>query len=174
MTDRTQVFASSHLDGDATAGMTQVYQEGIIGGVIGAATLALWFFIVDSIQGRPFYTPTVLGEVLFHAGHFDAQPTPASFNSVLVVTWLHGLIFCVMGGIASRLLAVAERRPNFGFGILLLFVIFECGFIFAAMTLAYPVLRALDWSEVLIGNLLAAATMALYFRQRHPRLRIAP
>ena len=34
--------------------IARIYQEGIIAGVIGAATIAVWFFVIDSLSGRPF------------------------------------------------------------------------------------------------------------------------
>jgi hypothetical protein len=57
---------------------------------------------------------------------------------------------------------------------LLLFVIFEFGFIAAALLIAEPILRALTWPAVLVGNLLAAGAMTVYFWRHHPTLRIAP
>jgi hypothetical protein len=35
-------------------------REGIITGFIGATAIAIWFLIVDTISGRPFYTPILL------------------------------------------------------------------------------------------------------------------
>ena len=40
-------------------------REGTIAGIIGASSVALWFLMVDSIAGRPFFTPAVLGASLF-------------------------------------------------------------------------------------------------------------
>ncbi len=152
------------------------YLEGIIAGTIGAATIAIWFFILDTIKGRPFYTPSVLGTVLFRPGTRFALPEPMSisFEVVLVYTWVHWLLFCVIGGAASLLIRAAEQRPNLGFGILLLFVIFEFGFLVGAMLFADAILRALAWQEILLGNLLAALTMTAYFWRRHPHLTILP
>ena len=93
---------------------------------------------------------------------------------VVLYTWVHGLVFCVIGGIAARLLSVAERRPNAGFGILLLFVVFEFGFLVLTLLFAEPVLHALTWLAILVGNLLAAAAMGAYFWRRHPDLQISP
>jgi hypothetical protein len=93
---------------------------------------------------------------------------------VVVYTWVHGLAFCVIGGLASRLLALAERNVNFGFGIVLFFVIFEFGFVAAAFLFAEPILHALTWPAVLMGNLLAAAAMGLYFWRHHLNLSIEP
>jgi hypothetical protein len=155
---------------------TNLYQEGIIGGLVGAVTIAVWFLIVDSIAGRPFYTPTVLGTALFGRGEGLAAPEtlPVSLEMVLMFTWVHGLAFAAIGGIVAWLLSLAERNPSIGFGFLILFVILEFGFLVVAMIFAEPVLRALAWPAVVVANLLAAAAMAGYFRLRHPNLMIRP
>jgi hypothetical protein len=154
----------------------RVYQEGIIAGIIGAATVAAWFLVVDVINGRPLYTPTVLGTALFRrgAGLGSVETLPVSMEMVLMFTWVHGLAFAAIGGVVSRLLGMAERNPSIGFGILLLFVVFEFGFTIAAMLFAAPILKVLTWPSVLVANLLAAATMAAYFWLRHPKLRVDP
>lgn len=152
------------------------YAEGIAAGVIGAVTVAVWFLVLDALDGRPLYTPTVLGAVLFHRGEGLMTPesmTP-SIELTLLYTWVHGLAFCVIGGLASKLLTVAERIPNVGFGILLLFVVFEFGFTVAAFIFAEPILHALAWPAILVGNLLAAVAMGGYFWRRHPNLTIRP
>lgn len=152
-----------------------VYVEGVVAGLIGAATIALWFFILDLYNGRPFYTPNVLGAAMSLSGAVrDSATVPISMELVLFYSWIHALVFCVIGGVAAKLLSLAERDLHFGFGILLLFVIFEFGFVAAAMIFAEPILRALAWPAVLVGNLLAAAAMALYFWRHHPKLRISP
>jgi hypothetical protein len=154
----------------------RLYWEGIVAGVIGAATVAVWFLIVDAINGRPLYTPTVLGTALFRrgAGLESLETLPVSLEMVLMFTWVHGLAFAAIGGIASRLLGMAERNPSLGFGVLLLFVVFEAGFTVAAMLFAQPVLKALTWPAILVANLLAAVAMGLWFRWRHPALRVNP
>ncbi|OLA96413.1 MAG: hypothetical protein AUH20_03780 [Candidatus Rokubacteria bacterium 13_2_20CM_69_15_2] len=154
---------------------TALYQEGLVAGLVGAATIALWFLILDSLSGRPLYTPTVLGTALFRRG----GTTPLSeilpnLEMVLMFTWVHGLVFVAIGGIVARLLALAERQPSVGFGILMLFVFFEFGFIVAAMFFAEPILHALAWPAVLVANILAAAAMGGYFWLRHPNLRVQP
>jgi hypothetical protein len=155
---------------------TRVYQDGIVAGLLAALAVALWFLILDSVRGRPFYTPSVLGTALFGRGASLAplEATPVSADMVLMFTWVHGLVFAALGGIAARLLAVAERSPHVGFGILLLFVIFEACFTMAAFLIAAPVLHALTWPAVLVANLLAAAVMAAYLWWRHPSLRVEP
>jgi hypothetical protein len=154
---------------------SSVYIEGVFAGLIGAATIAVWFLILDLYNGRPFYTPNVLGAALSLSGTIP-DPATASISMELVVfyTWVHALVFCGIGGLAAKLLSLTERDLNFGFGILLLFVIFEFGFVAATMVFAEPILRALAWPAVLLGNLLAASAMAIYFWRHHPKLWIAP
>lgn len=157
------------------AELSGVYVEGVVGGLIGAATIAVWFFIVDLYNGRPFYTPNVLGAALSLSKTTpDPATAPFSLDLVVFYTWVHALIFCVLGGVAAKLLSLAERDVDAGFGIFLLFVIFEFGFVAVAMVFAESILRALALPAVLVGNLLAAGAMTGYFWRRHPKLLIAP
>jgi hypothetical protein len=155
---------------------SRLYQEGIVAGILGAVTVALWFLVLDLISGRPLHTPTVLGVALFRRGAdlTSLATHPVSFEMVLMFTWVHGLVFAALGGVASRLLGMAERHPSVGFGVLLLFVVFEFGFTVAAMVLAEPVLKVLTWPAVLVANLLAATVMGAYLKLRHPALRVSP
>ena len=172
----TQTRAAPALSGSHPAELSKIYEEGIVAGLIGAAMIVIWFLILDTIEGRPLYTPTVLGTALFHGSVGLAPPEtlPVSFETALMFTWVHVLFFAMIGGAAARLLRLAEKEPNYGFGILLLFVVFMLGFIVIAMVLSEAVLRTLAWPAILIGNLLAAGAMAAYFRRRHPNLTIRP
>lgn len=151
-------------------------REGIIAGLLGALTIAVWFLVVDIVSGSPLYTPTVLGVALFQggAGLAAAEQVTIDLGMVLLFTGVHGLAFMLIGVVVSYLLGVAEHHRHIGFGILLLFIVFEMGFIVVSLGIAEPVLRALAWPAVLVGNLLAAAVMAGYFWRHHPRLVIEP
>jgi hypothetical protein len=175
MVDRTEATGAA-ADEPRTVAADAFYQDGIVAGLIGAVTIAIWFLILDTARGRPLYTPSLLGTAIFRHGQALASPEtlPVSFEMVLMYTFVHGLVFCVIGGVAARLLQLAEDRPNFGFGIVLLFVVFEFGFVGAAMVFAEPVLHALAWPAVLVGNLLAAGAMATYLWRRHRTLTIRP
>jgi len=155
------------------ANVQSLYQEGIIAGILAAAAVAIWFLIVDTIAGRPLYTPSLLGTALFGRGAGLAKVT-VSLDMVAMFTWVHGMVFAVLGGIASRLLAVVERNPSVGFGVLLLFVLLQSGFTVMVAFLAAPIFAALGWLSIFVANLLAAAVMAVYFRLRHPNLSVRP
>jgi hypothetical protein len=175
MATPTTVNSSSQVSA-STVDTARVYQEGIIAGIVGALTVALWFLAVDAVHGRPFYTPTVLGTALFGRGVLPAtlDTVAPSLDMVAMFTWVHLLAFAVIGVVVSRLIAMAERNPTLGFGFVLLFVILEACFTAAAMIVAAPVLHALTWPAILVANLLAAAAMAGYFWLRHPTLSMQP
>ena len=165
--------ALSKVQGSKTITLSQ---EGIIAGTCGAATITLWFLLLDVLAGHPLYTPHMLGTALFTGGGGLVPPAHGEFSLGIVVafTGLHWLAFTLIGGLASRLLGLADHNPNLGFGVLLLFVLFEGGFLGGAMMLAEPVLHALAWQSVLVGNLFAAVAMGGYLWRRHPHIVMYP
>ena len=151
-------------------------QEGIIAGTCGAATIALWFLLLDVLAGHPLYTPYILGMALFKGRSVLVPSAHLTFSLGIVIafTALHWLAFVLTGALASLLLALAEHNPNLGFGVLLFFVLLTGGFVGGAMMFAEPVLHALAWQSVLVGNLLAAVAMGGYLWRRHAHMVIYP
>jgi hypothetical protein len=60
--------------------ISNVYREGIVAGILGAATIALWFLILDIFSARPFYTPSLLGSAIFHRGIALDRPETLSVS----------------------------------------------------------------------------------------------
>jgi hypothetical protein len=156
--------------------LASAYGEGIRAGLVGAFTIALWFAILDGLHGRWLFTPTVLGTALFHGGAGLDDPTSLAPSAEIVLgfTWIHMLVFLIVGMGAARLLVLAEDDSHLGFGILLLFLVFEFGFVGACMLFAEPVLHALAWPAIVAGNLLAAIAMAATFWRHHKDITIEP
>jgi len=152
------------------------YVEGIEAGLAGAATIAAWFLVLDVVRGHPFYTPTVLGIAIFRGIHALGNPANVapSFEMVVSFTWVHVLVFLLFGMAAALLLERAEENPHVAFGILLLFFIFEACFVGACMIFAEPVLQALTWPAIAVGNLLAAFAMGAVLWRAHPSLDVEP
>jgi len=175
MVTQTAVRPAS-LPASRDRALATAYSEGIRAGLVGAVTIAAWFAILDGFRGRWFFTPTVLGTALFHGGAGLDDPTTMapSLEVVLSFTWIHMLVFLLVGIAAARLLVLAEDDSHMGFGILLLFLVFEFGFIGACMVFAAPVLEALAWPAIMAGNLLAAIAMAATFWRGHRGLSIEP
>ena len=150
--------------------------EGLAAGLVGAATVAIWFFIIDLLKGQPLYTPAVLGHVVFR-GVTDAnalRAPDASFETIVAFTWFHGLVFCALGWIGVWLIHKAEASPHFGYGIVLFMTFVMSGLIVVFMLFAEPVLQAITIPSILIGNLLALTAMGVVFWLRHPKLKALP
>lgn len=147
--------------------------NGLIAGIIGAAVIAMWFLFLDTVRGLPFYAPTVLGTGLFQGAEdlASTERVQISLKLTLMYTWVHVLVFIVLGEIAAFALSAA-KNPNPWLLTLLLFVILELGFIGTTSVLARPVFDELAWPAVLLGNLLAAAGMSTYLWLRRANLRM--
>ena len=146
--------------------------EGFIAGLIGAGGVALWFLIVDTIHGQPFFTPAMLGSAVFW-GVSDPATVQVAFPTVIGYTMIHVLAFWAVGTIAAMLAALVDRVPSTLFLIVVFFAVFEVGFYILVALAAQPLLGALAWTNVAIGNLLAAAGMGYYLLRVHPHIREA-
>ncbi len=148
-----------------------VLREGVVAGVIGASAIAVWFFIVDIIAGHALFTPATLGRAMLTV--FGPPFTGDGITvPVIAYTIVHYAAFIVAGIIATLGVRVTEREPSLVFGFLILFAAFEVGFYaFVALLQQASPLGALAWYQVMVGNLLAAATMGIYLWRVHPVLR---
>jgi hypothetical protein len=145
-----------------------IVREGLIAGFLGATAVAVWFFIVDMIGGRPLFTPNTLGEGLLSV--FGRSPEPTALN-VTAYTIFHYAAFTVVGMIAVILVHAGERSPSVLAGSMILFVAIELGFYGLVALLHQTVLGNFAWYQILAGNLLAAALMGTYLWRAHPSLK---
>lgn len=53
-------------------------REGVTVGLIGAAIVMLWFFLVDLAAGAPLRTPALLGAALFDGARYADAVTPTA------------------------------------------------------------------------------------------------
>ena len=148
----------------------RIIREGFVAGLVGAAAVALWFFLVDLIGGNPFYTPSMLGSAVFW-GLRDPALVEINFPTVIAYTMLHVLLFAFVGMIASALACVVHKFPSTLFLAIVFFAIFEVGFYIVVATMAAPLLGHLAWSSVAVGNLIAAVGMGYYLWTVHPEIR---
>lgn len=150
-----------------------VAREGASGGVVGAAAIAIWFLVTDTLAGRPFYTPALLGARFFQ-GSSAEQLVGWPENAAAMVagyTVVHTISFILAGLIIALALELFERTPPLLIpGFFFLVVFFE--FVYYTYVLAFvePIFGAVPWPAVLLGNLVAAAAMVAFFWRRHPTL----
>jgi len=146
-----------------------VLREGIVAGVIGAAVVAIWFFVFDLLRGRPFLTPTLLGSFVFFGVNTPAGVEPA-VGPILGYTVLHGLAFVAFGVVAATMMAMSEREPSLFIAFVILFAAFEVFFFGVLSIVGHAMQAALVWWAVLIGNLLASIAMLWFLFRAHRAL----
>ncbi len=137
-------------------------REGVIGGLIGAAIVAVWFLIYDAARGRPFRTPALLGAATFQ-GVSNPAEVPVTAHLVVEYTVLHGVVFALIGVLIAYLIVSAQREPS---RLLVMFIglmCFEVFFLAVVVWLAHPVLNEVAWWTILVANALAALGMLVYF-----------
>ena len=144
-------------------------REGVVGGLLAAAAVAVWFFLIDAIGGHPFATPLRLGESV--ASFFGGTGGGSAVSYVLGYTLFHVLAFMLSGVIVSAVVNGAESEPSLLFGLLILFVAFELGWYgLTAILSREEAYGSLAWYQVMVANLIAATTMGVYLYRRHPAL----
>jgi uncharacterized membrane protein YphA (DoxX/SURF4 family) len=144
--------------------------DGVVAGFIGATAIAIWFLVIDTIAGRPFFTPATLGRGLLGILAPGASyATPTAF--VLLYTVFHFAAFMIVGLFASLIVTVARKEPSILFAFVLLFAVAEVGVyaLVSILDVATPLGRH-AWIQIMIGNLIAALAMGTYFWRRHREL----
>jgi hypothetical protein len=149
-------------------------KEGLVAGLIGATSVAAFFFVVDVARGRPLLTPTILGTALLEGPAAVARPETihVSLGIVAFFTLVHFIAFAVIGRIASALLALGERYADASYGVFMLIVMSLYGFEAACSMFASDVVGALGAWEMFAANLLAVIGMTGYFWRRHPKFTV--
>jgi hypothetical protein len=141
----------------------------LIAGCIGAAVVAVWFLVVDTINGQPFFTPAMLGSGIIGGSH-DPSAIVIEPARIFGYTMIHISAFVIVGVIAAALAAEVEFAPSTLFLVIVGFCFFEVGFYILLALLAKPLLGYLAWWNVAIGNGLAALGMGYYLWREHPRI----
>src|SRR5204863_10055726 len=85
----------------------------------------------------------------------------------------HICAFIIVGTVAAALAAEVEVAPPTLYLIVVSFAVFEFGFYIMLAVLAQPLLGALAWWNVAIGNAIAAYGMGYYLWREHPKIKEA-
>ena len=144
-------------------------REGVITGFIGATAIAVWFLIVDTISGRPFYTPIFLGKGVVSVLGKNMMGDTA-FTQVLGYTIFHYAAFFIVGIVLTVIVHQAHRTPGILAGLLVAFVIMTMGFYMIAAAFTQSALGQIAWAQIFVANLLSAGLMGFYLWRRHPKL----
>lgn len=145
-----------------------VLGDGLFAGIIGAGIVAVWFLILDSLHGRPLYTPLLLGTLLLHGPQSMSTTIPLTAQPVAVYTGVHVVAFLFVGIAASYMWSLFDLHAGMGVVLLFAFVVFEAGFFILDLALGHSLLGFLGLAAVGVGNVLAAAGMAFFLHKQHP------
>ncbi len=143
-----------------------IASEGVSAGLIGAVAIAVWFAILDFSRGVPLQTPEMLGNAVASVFLVD---TPSRAGAIFGYTIFHFTAFVVAGIVFSWIVNNAEKAPWILIGPLMLFVVFEIGWIGFTQMLSRG-FGELSWLQVFVANLIGAAAMGIYMWRQHPGL----
>lgn len=140
-------------------------REGAIAGAIGAAVIALWYFIFDLLDGRPMYTPNAIADRVFGLETGGA----GSVGIIAVVTIIHFAAFMVAGTALTAMVHLASKHIEWRMGVLLAFVI-GAGF-FAGLGYAAGLQEGntIPHWKVLGGAVASISSIVAYLWRTHPR-----
>lgn len=144
--------------------------RGIGTGLVGAGATALWFFTLDILFGRPFYTPAALGSALLLGGE-TAAAVHVSFGVVAAYSIVHLLGFGLAGTLFVWVADRVERAPDLWLLVLLSFIVLEALFVGTVGLVSDWLVGAVGWWAVGIGNLVAVGAMGFWVWRRTPALR---
>ena len=154
---------------DLSALAWRIAENGVLAGMIGASTVAVWFLILDLLtRGMPFFTPSLLGSILF------ARATPEDVTglngaAIFAYTGLHGILFLCAGTGLAWMFVQFERNPQVGLVLLLLFVTLEAILWGVGVSMIPALAGAVGAWAILVANVASAVTMFVFLLRRHPR-----
>lgn len=143
--------------------------NGLVTGLIGAAAVAFWFFVVDMATSKPFYTPAALGSALLLGA---AGPDEVQFNLgvMLAYSFLHIAAFAAVGIVFAWLAGRAALAPGFWMRAAAVFVVVEALFLGTLSIVSGWVVHDLGWLTILVANALAVTVMGVAIWRRGPHL----
>ena len=134
---------------------------------IGGSVLGLFFLLVDTVAGQPFFTPSLMGSVLF-LGVAPEAVTEVRLDLVAYVTMIHMGAFGVLGIAFSILVYEVELHSHHPARVMaLLFLVIEGGFLISANIFMPGVISVIGFGRILVANVLTATAMALFMLKSH-------
>ncbi|HUF76842.1 MAG TPA: hypothetical protein VMM35_11220 [Longimicrobiales bacterium] len=156
--------ARSRPTGTATAAADLAYGA-FYGGALGGSVIAIFFLIMDGIQGQALYTPSMLGTALF----LDTIVPGVRLDMVALFSVVHFASYFAVGAFASWLHLTWEplRHQFLALGVVIFTML--TGLLFLADWLVLDgVASALGIFEVLIANAITAGAMAAFIGRALP------
>jgi VanZ family protein len=158
------------VGGNLLGSWSEVVSEGIVAGLIGGLTIAVWFFLFDVSAGQPFQTPAILGAAIV-GNNGAAAMASVSPELVFIYTVLHFTAFMLFGILVAALLAHLRRTEVLIAGLFLVFLLFELFFVGFMTMIDEEMLQVLRRWKIEIGNLLASGVVLAFLLARNREVR---
>lgn len=141
--------------------------ESLYCAAIGGSIVALFFLVIDAWNGRPLFTPSLMGGVLF--GGVAAETVDVvRLDWVAYTTILHFIVFGAIGvGVALVAKQVEAHARHPAAVLFAVFAAIEWVFLVGAFLLLPGVLAVLGPWRVAAANLLAAGGIAAFLWANH-------
>lgn len=151
----------------------RILTDGLVSGLVGYATVVLFFALLNVIQGRSvFHTAALLGSHLFFGLKSPADLVIAP-GPVLAFNGLHAALFLCAGFFMACLAEIAERIPQGWYVVVILFLIVMPHVIGLPVWFTDPIQAEIPLWYVVAASSMAAVAMGGYLLAVHPRLRAA-
>lgn len=146
-----------------------VVHEGVVAGTLSGAVVALWYLLCDTVGGRPFHTPALLG-VIFFDGLHGHDIGAVTLVAVLKFTALHFAAFIAFGLATALVIAAAEGEPLLILGALMVYACYEVSFLAFVTVLDASALGSIGLLKIAAANAITLAAVFGYFQYQHPQL----
>lgn len=143
---------------------------GVVAGLVGAAAVAAWFFLLDVMAGRPFFTPAALGSLVF-LGAQSPEEVRVGLGTVGAYTALHVAAFSAVGIVFVAAARQLEKAPSLAYLAVLAGIVLEAVSFGVLVAVGAWVVEDLSVWAIGIGNLLAVVCMGAWIWRSRPVLR---
>lgn len=145
----------------------QMLVQGLVAGLIGYVTVAIFFVVENLITGRsPLYTAAVLGQTMFYGG-LEPGGVAIEPGPILAYNGVHMIASVIVGLAASFLVFETERHHTLWY---FLFFVFLAGFIYSLVAigiLGAEIAHAIEWWSVAAANMAWVIAMGAYLLLMH-------
>lgn len=151
----------------APRSVADVVYDAVHCAAIGGSVVALFFLVVDLVEGHALFTPSLMGSVLF--GGMAAEAVhEVRLDMVAYYTMVHFAAFGVLGGAIAFLVHEVELHAKHPLVVLAVIFAFFEGAFFVGATWAMPgVIARLGAGSIAAANALAAGAIALFLLSSH-------
>jgi hypothetical protein len=151
----------------STVPASSILYDAFGAGSIGGSIVALFFLLLDTIQGRAFFTPSLMGTVLFTSAQAHSV-TGVRMDMVAYYTLVHFAVFGLLGGVVAVLLRQVELHAKHPAVMLVtIFLLTEVLFVAAAAMMMPGVVAVVGAPKIVAANVLGAAGMASFLLATH-------